>query len=92
MFRVRRINVSSTTILNHTEALQHQTAKYPIDLINCKVFSVPRGNLSGNHANIFQGPLPARVVIGMEDADNIPMSHIPRIILILKITSKHFLV
>ena len=69
MFRVRRVNVSSTTILTHTQALQHQTAKYPINRINCKVFSVPRGNLSGNQANIFQGPLPARVVIGMVDAD-----------------------
>ena len=32
-------------------------------------FSVPNGNLSGNQANIFQGPLPVRVVIGMIDAD-----------------------
>ena len=69
MFRVCRVGVSSTTILTHTHALQHQTAKYPIDRINYKVFSVPRGNLSRNQANIFQGPLPARVVIGMVGAD-----------------------
>ena len=63
VFRVRRVGVLSTTILTHTQALQHQMAKYPIDCINCKVFSVPNGNLSGNQANIFQGPLPVRVVI-----------------------------
>ena len=69
MFRVRHVNVSSTTILAHTQTLQHTTAKYPIDRINCKVFSVPNGNLSGNQVNIFQGPLPVRVVIGMVDTD-----------------------
>ena len=69
MFRVRRVGVSSTTTLTHTQALQHQTAKYRIDRINCKVFSVPNGNLFGNQVNIFQGPLPVRVVIGMVDAD-----------------------
>ena len=69
VFRVRRISISSTTILGHTQTLQHQTAKYPIDRINCKVFSVPNGNLSGNQANIFQDSLLVRVVIGMVDAD-----------------------
>ena len=69
VFRVRHVGVSSTTILAHTQALQHQMAKYPIDHINCKVFFVPNGNLSGNQANIFQGPLPIRVVIGMVDAN-----------------------
>ena len=64
-----QLSVSSTTILAHTQTLQHQTAKYPIDRINRKVFSVPSGNLSGNQANIFQGPLPVRIVIGMIDAD-----------------------
>ena len=57
------MRVSYTTILTHTQALQHQMAKYPIDRINCKVFSVPNGNLSGNQANIFQGPLPVSFVI-----------------------------
>ena len=69
VFRVRRVNIISSTILAHTANLQHATVKYPINRVNCKVFSVPRGNLSGNQANIFQGPLPNRVVIGMVDAD-----------------------
>ena len=68
VFHVRRVNVSSTVILGHTQALQHTTAKYQIDRVNCKVFSVSNGNLSGNQVNIFQGRLPDRIVIGMVDA------------------------
>ena len=30
---------------------------------------MPNGNLYGNQANIFQGPLPIRIVIGMVNAD-----------------------
>jgi hypothetical protein len=37
--------------------------------IDCEVVSVPRGNMSGNQPNMFQGSLPNRIVIGMVDAD-----------------------
>ena len=67
MFRVSCVKVPSITILTHT----NQAVKYPIDCINCKVFSVAIRNLSENQANIFQGPLSARVVIEMVDADPI---------------------
>ena len=36
--------------------------------VECKVFSAPRGNYSGNQPNIFQGQLPDRIVIGMVDS------------------------
>ena len=52
----------------HTEALNHTTAKYPINRVECTVFSAPRGNYSGNQPNIFQGQLPDRIVIGMVDS------------------------
>ena len=68
VFRVRRVNVSSTVMIGHTEALNHTTAKYPINRDGCKVFSAPRGNYSGNQPNIFQGQLPDRIVIGMVDS------------------------
>ena len=54
-FHVRTANVSSTIMIGHTEALNHTTAKYPINRVECKVFSAPRGNYSGNQPNIFQG-------------------------------------
>ena len=68
VFRVRRVNVSSTVMIGHTEALNHTTAKYPINRVECKVFSAPRGNYSGNQPNIIQGQLPDRIVIGMVDS------------------------
>ena len=68
VFRVRRVNVSSTVMIGHIEALNHTTAKYPINRVECKVFSAPRGNYSGNQPNIFQVQLPDRIVIGMVDS------------------------
>ena len=68
VFRVRRINVSSTVMIGHTEALKHTRAKYPINRIERKVLSAPRGNYSGNQPNIFQGQLTDRIVICMVDS------------------------
>ena len=44
IFRVWRVHVSPTVMIGHTEALKHTTAKYPINRVECKVFSnlVPR--------------------------------------------------
>ena len=42
VFRVRRVNVSSTVMIGHTEALNHTTAKYPINRIECSVFRPKR--------------------------------------------------
>ena len=69
LFRVRRVNVAPSVILAHSQSLQQTTAKYSINRIDCKVVSVPRGNMSGNQPNMFQGGLPNRIVIGMVDAD-----------------------
>ena len=69
VFRARRVTVAPSVMMSHNQALQQTTAKYPINRIDCKVVSVPRGNMSGNQPNIFQGILPNRIVIGMVDAD-----------------------
>ena len=45
VFRVRRVNVSSTVMIGHTEALNHTTAKYPINRVECKVFFCPKRKL-----------------------------------------------
>ena len=87
LFRVRRVNVAPSIILAHSQSLQQTTAKYPINSIDCKVVSVPRGNMSGNQPNIFQGALPNRIVIGMVDADAFKLTvHTQRIRSISKIT------
>ena len=69
VFRAWRVTVAPSVMMSHNQALQQTTAKYPINRIDCKVVSVPRGNMSGNQPNIFQGLLPNRIVIGMVDAD-----------------------
>jgi hypothetical protein len=69
LLRVRRVNVAPSIILTHSQSLQQTIAKYPINRIDCKVVSVPRGNMSGNQPNIFQGALPNCIVIGMVDGD-----------------------
>ena len=69
VFRARRVTVAPSVMMSHNQSLQQTTAKYPINRIDCKVVSVPRGNMSGNQLNIFQGILPNRFVIGMVDAD-----------------------
>ena len=68
IFRVRRVHASPTVMIGQTEALKQTTAKYPINRVECKVFSAPRGNYSGNQPNIFQGQLPDRIVIVMVDS------------------------
>ena len=55
VFRARRVTVAPSVMMSHNQALQQTTAKYPINRIDCKVVAVPRGNMSGNQPNIFQG-------------------------------------
>ena len=47
LFRVRRVNVSPSIILTHSQSLQQTTAKYPINRIDCKVQGCLR--TSGEH-------------------------------------------
>ena len=63
------MTIAPSVMMSHNQSLQQTTAKYPINRIDCKFVSVPRGNMSGNQPNIFQGILPNRIVIGMVDED-----------------------
>ena len=67
VFRVRRVNVSSTVMIGHTEALNHTTAKYPINRVERKVFSAPRGNYSGNQPNLSGNLVPRLFLRGRKD-------------------------
>ena len=66
---VRRCKVNPTIMNAHSKALDRGTAKYPINRVDCKVFSIPRGNLSLTEDNIFQGQVPNRVIVAMVDND-----------------------
>ncbi|XP_066477510.1 uncharacterized protein F54H12.2-like [Tiliqua scincoides] len=46
------------------------TAKYPVDHVSKKVFSLPAGSRITNQENLFLGQLPKLVVIGLVDNDS----------------------
>ncbi|XP_071476684.1 uncharacterized protein F54H12.2-like [Diadema antillarum] len=66
---VRRVKTSPTIMLNHAKALEKTTAKYPVNKVDVKSFSIPAGSMSINKDNLFHGQLPNRVVVGFVDTD-----------------------
>lgn len=64
---VRKVKVSPAVAIGHAKALEKTTAKYPINRVICKVYSVAKGNMSFVQDNVFLGPMPNRVVIGLVD-------------------------
>lgn len=66
---VRKVRVSPGVILGHAKALEKDTAKYPINRVLCKVFSIPKGNMSLVQDNVFVGQIPKRLIIGCVEND-----------------------
>ncbi|XP_070800903.1 uncharacterized protein F54H12.2-like [Pituophis catenifer annectens] len=64
---VKRVKVSPGVQLGHAEALLNSNAKYPIDRVGMKVYSIPAGSLVCNQENLFLGQLPKQLVIGFVD-------------------------
>ncbi|GIY06031.1 uncharacterized protein F54H12.2 [Caerostris darwini] len=61
---VRKVCVSP-----HAKALKNDTAKYPLNRVLCKVYSVPQGSMSFVQDNIFVGQMLKRIIIGCVDND-----------------------
>ncbi len=55
--------------LAHAQALLSTTAKYPIDRVCLKKFSIPAGSRVSNQENLFLGTLPKSIVLAMVDND-----------------------
>ncbi|GIY08668.1 hypothetical protein CDAR_405301 [Caerostris darwini] len=66
---VRKVRVSPGVILGHAKALENGTAKYPLNRVLCKVYSVPQGSMSFVQDNIFVGQMPKRIIVGCVDND-----------------------
>lgn len=64
---VKRVKVAAGVRLGHAEALLSSNAKYPIDRVGMKVYSIPAGSLVCNQENLFLGQLPKQLVIGFVD-------------------------
>ncbi|GFT35620.1 uncharacterized protein F54H12.2 [Trichonephila clavipes] len=67
---VRKVHVSPGNVLGHMKALEKETAKYPINRVLCKVYSIPQGSMSFVQDNIFIGQMPKRIVVGCVNNDS----------------------
>ncbi|GFV71136.1 uncharacterized protein F54H12.2 [Trichonephila clavipes] len=63
------VDVKLKLIRSHAKALERTTAKYPIDRVSCKVFSIPQSSYSFIQDNVFSGQMPKRIVIACVDND-----------------------
>ncbi|XP_073673531.1 uncharacterized protein F54H12.2-like [Garra rufa] len=66
---VKKVSVSPSVRLGHAQALLSSTAKYPIDRVCLKNFSIPAGSRVSNQENLFLGTLPKSIVLAMVDND-----------------------
>ncbi|XP_035204927.1 uncharacterized protein F54H12.2-like [Stegodyphus dumicola] len=66
---VRKVHVSPAVSLGHAKALEKGSAKYPIQRVLCKVFSIPQGNMSFVQDNVFVGQMPKRIIVACLDND-----------------------
>ncbi|GBM31293.1 Uncharacterized protein F54H12.2 [Araneus ventricosus] len=66
---VRKVKVSPGVLLGHAKALQSTPAKYPIDRVLSKMYSISKGSFSFSQDNVFLGQMPKRLIITCVDND-----------------------
>ena len=64
---IKKVSVSPAVRLGHSQALLKGNALYPLQRITMKTFSIPVGSRICSQENLFLGPLPRYVVIGLVD-------------------------
>ena len=64
---VKKVSVAPTVRLAHSRALQHTNAKYAIDRVALKTFSIPAGTRVCNQENLYIGQIPKFVIIAFVD-------------------------
>ena len=67
VLQVRKCRINPAISLSHARALESANAKYPIERVECKTFSIQANSLNATQQNVFMGQLPSRVVIGLVD-------------------------
>ncbi|XP_060091260.1 uncharacterized protein F54H12.2-like [Heteronotia binoei] len=72
---VKKVRVAPGVRLGHAEALFTANAKYPVDRVDIKVFSIPTGSRVSNQENLFWGQLPKLLVIGLVDNESFSGAH-----------------
>ncbi|XP_041453162.1 uncharacterized protein F54H12.2-like [Lytechinus variegatus] len=66
---VRRVKVNPSVMISHAKTLEKSTAKYPVNKVDVRSFSIPAGNMSVSKDNLFLGQLPNRIIVGFVDND-----------------------
>jgi hypothetical protein len=66
---VRKVTVLNAVTLAHAKALEHVNAKYPLQRVVCKTFTIPAQTQNHSQESVFTGQLPTRLVIGFVDND-----------------------
>ncbi|GBO00332.1 hypothetical protein AVEN_26818-1 [Araneus ventricosus] len=66
---VRKVKVSPGVLLGHAKALQSTSARYPIDRVLSKMYSISKGSFSFSQDNVFLGQMPKRLIIACVDND-----------------------
>ncbi|XP_078030988.1 uncharacterized protein F54H12.2-like [Epinephelus lanceolatus] len=64
---VKKVAVAPAVRLAHSRALQHTNAKYAIDRVALKTFSIPAGTRVCNQENLYMGQIPKFVIMGFVD-------------------------
>lgn len=62
---VRKVKLNPAVVVAHAKALEKTTAKYPLNRVVTKSFSVGKGLMHCVQDNLFQSQLPKRLVIGL---------------------------
>ncbi|XP_077675341.1 uncharacterized protein F54H12.2-like [Eretmochelys imbricata] len=73
---VKGVKVTPGVRLGHAEALMTASAKYLVDRVGIKVFSIPASSHVSNQENLFLGQLPKQLVIGFIDNDAFSGSYV----------------
>ena len=68
VWKLRKVQVNPTVMLEHARALEKTNARYPVKRGEIKIISVPRGYHSVDHENVFLNQVPRRLILGFVDA------------------------
>src|SRR6266516_2627012 len=62
---VRKVNISPSVFIAQAKAFEVGNAKYPIQRVVCKSYSIGTGIRDNVHEGLFTGQIPSRIVIAM---------------------------
>ena len=65
----RKVKLHPTTIESHAKVLQIEPAKYPINRVEVKTYTISNGLMSKIIDNIYLGPLPNRVILALVESN-----------------------